>query len=61
MDENIRIELGGVADEVLELAERLIGVGENLNRLTRRGAGGESAWMAGARAELDELIRSVEG
>jgi hypothetical protein len=59
MDEQLRTALGGVADEVLDVAERLIGVGERLNKIARDAD--EGAWMASAQRELAELIRSVEG
>ena len=61
MDNSIRSEIEDVADEVLDLAERLVSVGEKLNRLngTSSGQVSDEAWMASAKAELDELIRSV--
>lgn len=66
MDSETRNALGGAADEVLDLAERLVVVGEDLNKLltnTETGGGVETReqWMRGARHELAELIRAVEG
>ena len=62
MDEHTRIALGGMADEVLDVAERLILVGERLNNLTGTESGAiKETWMAGAQRELSALIRQVEG
>jgi hypothetical protein len=51
-------QLVALADEVLDVAERLIGVGERLNEVVKDSD--EDAWMASAREELDHLIHAVE-
>jgi hypothetical protein len=57
LEGQMRDALGDVANEVLDMAERLVLVGEKLNQVVREP---DAEWMAGAKAELDELIRSVE-
>jgi hypothetical protein len=46
---------GQLANEILDLAERLVNVGENLNRLAR-----DSSFTAEAQDELNALIEAVE-
>jgi len=59
MDQSTRRILGKAANQVLDLAEQMIGVGEKLNEAA--GIETKAAWLAGAQKELTELIRSVEG
>jgi hypothetical protein len=50
-----------MADEVLDVAERLVSVGKHLNELSGTPVVGESGWLASAEEELAELIRQIEG
>jgi hypothetical protein len=50
-------ELANIASGLADLAERLIVLADPVEAPIDD----ESAWLAGAQAELEELIRSVEG
>jgi hypothetical protein len=54
-EQQISETAGDLATEVLDVAERLVNVGERLNHLAR-----DSGFIAEARAELEELIEAVE-
>ena len=71
MDEQTRTVLDAAAGEVLDMAERLIFVGERLHQLVSEGDEPEAPqygpgedqgkWMRGAKRELAGLIREIEG
>jgi hypothetical protein len=58
MSHQTRTALDLAAEEVHELADRLITLGEKLDRLVVQAD--EAAWLAAARRELEALIERIE-